>query len=184
MSMELSSWLLFIYQLPTLPSTHRAYAWRKLKALGALYLQNSICVLPSVEDLRLKLQALRAEIAERGGAAQLFNIEWPDASEEKTIVSKIRSQVDDEYNEFLGECDEFHEELKGEREKAHFTFGEFEENEGELQKLRTWLPKIRSRDYFEASLHDRAIAALEACEKDFAVFEEEVQRNAEENSGV
>jgi hypothetical protein len=33
-------WLILIYHLPRDPSRHRVAVWRKLKALGALYLQD------------------------------------------------------------------------------------------------------------------------------------------------
>ncbi|HWP68107.1 MAG TPA: Chromate resistance protein ChrB, partial [Rectinemataceae bacterium] len=72
--MDASSWLLFIYQLPASPSTHRAYVWRKLKSLGALYLQNSICLLPVEASIEKKLVELRSEIAGRGGEAKILHI--------------------------------------------------------------------------------------------------------------
>ncbi len=38
---ESQSWLLFIYKIPSEPSRLRATVWRRLKGLGAIYLQNS-----------------------------------------------------------------------------------------------------------------------------------------------
>src|SRR5215218_3131063 len=39
-------WLILIYHLPREPSRHRVAVWRKLKALGALYLQDGAAALP------------------------------------------------------------------------------------------------------------------------------------------
>lgn len=167
---------MFLYQIPALPSTHRAYAWRKLKNMGALYLQNSICLLPSMKGVEEKLTSLRADIAERGGQVQLFHIDWPKASEEQDLILRIKAQSDDEYGEFLEQCEDFHAELKKERERNHLTFGELEENEAELQKLRSWLPRIKARDFFAALRGEAAIAALAECEKDFSLFESQIEK--------
>lgn len=174
--MERNAWLMFIYQIPALPSTHRAYAWRKLKSLGALYLQNSICLLPALRGIEEKLQSLRAEIVERGGQAQLFHVDWREPAEEESLIGRMRAQSDDEYGEFLEKCADFHAELRNERERGHLTFGELEENEAELEKLRSWLPRVRTRDFFKASRAEASIVALADCEKDFTLFESQIEK--------
>jgi hypothetical protein len=166
---------MFIYQVPASPSTHRAYTWRKLKSLGALYLQNSICLLPAIGTLEEKLEALRSEIESRGGAVRLFHINFSEKGEEEKIFIQFKEQMDDEYGEFLDKCGDFHEELTKERRKRHLTFGELEENEVELNKLKLWLPKIMARDYFGTELRQKAEDSLHGCEEDFAVFEMEVE---------
>jgi hypothetical protein len=173
--MAKSKWLLFIYQVPTSPSTHRSYVWRKLKAAGALYLQNSICLLPSAAPLRAGLEELRAEILSRGGEAQLLPIDILDEKENESILARFEAQMADEYGEFLEQCGEFHAELAKERARRHFTYGELEENDADLNKLRLWLPKLFARDFFEVELRGKAEAELAACEADFARFEAEVE---------
>lgn len=176
--MEFSGWLLFFYQVPANPSTHRSYVWRKLKALGALYLQNSICLLPRRPALEKSLDDLRSEIETRGGEARLLRMELCEESERNDVLSRFRSQMDDEYGEYLEQCENLHTELGMERQRLHFTFGELEENEADLVKLRSWLPKLLERDYFEVPLRTKAIEALRLCEEDFAVFEGEVEASA------
>jgi len=173
--METPRWLLFFYQVPSSPSTHRAYAWRKLKAIGALYLQNSICLLPSREELREKLGELRDEIASRGGEASLLELELVGKGECEAMIERFGEQVGDEYGEFLEQCEDFHAELKKERDKKHLTYGELEENEAEINKLRSWLPRIIARDFFDTKLQSTALAALEKSEKDFSLFERQVE---------
>jgi hypothetical protein len=169
------SWLLFIYQVPASPSTHRAYVWRKLKAAGALYLQNSICILPALGEFESRLAELREEIVSRGGEADLLHLELRDAAERADIVARFERQMEDEYGEFLEQCGEFHAELAKERGKRHFTFGELEENDVDLAKLRLWLPKLHSRDFFHIPMREKADEALASCEGDFARFEAEVE---------
>lgn len=173
--MESSTWLLFIYQLPASPSTHRAYVWRKLKLLGALYLQNSICLLPQTETIEGKLDELRLEIESRGGESGLLHIELSEVHEQEKVLARFEQQMNDEYGEFLEQCNDFHAELEKERGKQHFTFGELEENDAELNKLRSWMPKLLGRDYFQAAMRQHAIDALRSCEDDFEVFEREVE---------
>lgn len=180
--MKRQPWLLFIYQIPATPSTHRAYAWRKLKSLGALYLQNSICLLPANTGLERALDDLRADIGGRGGHAQLFHVVF-SPEESSGLIKRFDTQSDDEYGEFLEKCGDLHAELRKERDRKHFTFGELEENEAELQKLRLWLPRIESRDFFGAPSRDPAKKALIECGEDLALFERETETASNSASG-
>lgn len=49
-----------------------------------------------------------------------------------------------------------------------------DENEVELAKLRSWLPKIRERDLFDTEGYSKAIEAFKNCEQDFQVFQQQV----------
>ena len=40
-------------------------------------------------------------------------------------------------------------------------------------ELRSWLPKIRDRDLFDAPKYSQATEALKACELDFQLFTEQ-----------
>jgi DNA-binding transcriptional regulator PaaX len=40
-------WFVLVYKLPSEPSRYRASVWRKLKAAGAVYLQNGVAALPN-----------------------------------------------------------------------------------------------------------------------------------------
>jgi len=181
LSVKVVDWLLFVYQLPANPSTHRSYVWRKLKALGSFYLQNSTGILPQNEKLESELAALRAEIEARGGSSGLYHIELTDEFERRDIQSRFEDQMNDEYGEFLERCQALRDEFAKERTKKHFTFGELEENEAELEKLRSWLPKLLARDFFEVPLRERAVLDLKSCEDDFRLFESEVEAFASVN---
>jgi hypothetical protein len=45
----------------------------------------------------------------------------------------------------------------------HFTYGELEENEVELVKLRNWYEKVQTRDAYGAPKRSEASQALDAC---------------------
>jgi len=55
--------------------------------------------------------------------------------------------------------------LDKEYRAEHFTYGELEENEVELVKLRNWLAKVQARDNFGAPARTRAQQALDTCEQ-------------------
>src|SRR5438309_7457883 len=48
-------WLLLIYTLPSQPSRKRAYVWRELKKVGAVYLRDGVAILPRRPDLEERL---------------------------------------------------------------------------------------------------------------------------------
>lgn len=177
---RLNSWLLFIHQVPARPSTLRVGTWRKLKALGAAYLQQSLCILPNKPNLRKALDHLKTEIESSKGQVTISAIRMESTSEHRDLIKRFQGQSDEEYREFLGQCRDFHQELEQERAHGHFTFAELDENEAELAKLRSWLPKIIVRDFFGAQLQEKARRALAACERNFERFAKEVERRQPE----
>ena len=46
-SEEAGGWLLLIYRVPPEPTRLRSTVWRRIKSLGAIYLQNSVAARPS-----------------------------------------------------------------------------------------------------------------------------------------
>jgi hypothetical protein len=167
-------WLQLLYKLPSDSSTLRVHVWRRLRMFGGLYLQNSVCILPEREDLKIGLEQLRDEIKDRQGSADLIRIRLVDQAENARMFTLFHEQSDQEYNEFLGQCRDFHTELAHEREVKNLTFAELEENEMELGKLLSWLPKIKARDFFDAPLSETATRSLAECERDFGRFSSEV----------
>ncbi len=168
------SWNLLIYRVPSQPSTQRVYVWRKLKGWGGLYLQQSVCVLPQRNDLQQQLENLKTEIVEGGGEANLLTITIEGTEQNLRLVEQFQQQINEEYKEFLGRCRDFHKELKHERQESNFIFAELDENEVELTKLRSWLPKIHDRDLFNATGYVSAIEALKLCEQDFQQFSQQI----------
>ena len=57
---------------PREPSRHRVAVWRRLKTLGALYLQDGVAALPEDAVTREQLEWLQLRIREAGGKATLW----------------------------------------------------------------------------------------------------------------
>ena len=69
------AWLMLVYRVPGEPTRLRATVWRRLKAAGAVYLANSVAVLPESAASERALRKLRAEIEGMGGTGQLLRAE-------------------------------------------------------------------------------------------------------------
>ena len=52
-------WLLLVYRVPPEPSRLRSAVWRRLKSLGAIYLQNSAAALPVSVGAERAMRKLR-----------------------------------------------------------------------------------------------------------------------------
>src|SRR5271154_7209507 len=68
-----SGWLLLIYRVPPEPTRLRSTVWRRIKSLGAIYLQNSVAALPASTASERALRKLRREITDMNGTAMLMS---------------------------------------------------------------------------------------------------------------
>jgi hypothetical protein len=161
-STSAETWLLLVYRIPTDPTRLRAAVWRRLKSLGAVYLQNSAAALPASDSAERALRRLRREILEMDGSAALLSCSALVGG--RDIVGLFQTARDSEYEEILDKCRDFHTGLEKEYAANHFTYGELEENEVELVKLRNWFAKVHARDVYGAPQRDAALQALDACE--------------------
>src|ERR1700685_2714030 len=66
-------WLLLIYRVPPEPTRLRSTVWRRIKSLGAIYLQNSVAALPASTANERALRKLRHEITDMSGTAMLMS---------------------------------------------------------------------------------------------------------------
>jgi len=167
-------WLLFLPQLPATPSSLRVSVWRRLRALGALGLQNGVWLLPAQPSLLQMLQALREFILSQGGEAFLLRATPEQPNLEAFLQARFHAERDEEYGEFLERCREFLGEIARETQHEKFTFAELEEIEEDLHKLEHWLTKIRARDFFGAPRASEAVEALQICRREFAGFAAQV----------
>jgi hypothetical protein len=164
--------LLLTYRVPSEPSRLRATVWRRLKGWGAIYLQNSVAALPDSPAHERMLRSLRAEIGGLGGTAQLFRADALVGGND--VVAAYNAARDDEYEEIVDKCKDFLTEIATETQAGHFTFGELEENDEELTKLRRWLAKVAERDVLAAGGADAAKEALASCAGALETFAQSV----------
>jgi hypothetical protein len=152
-------------------STLRVYAWRKLRSLGAHYLQQSVCLLPATPKTTRAVARLVTRLRAEGGQGEMLRIRLADANQEAAIIDAIRRERTDEYHEVVERTRQFHEELQLERSRGRATYTELEESDADLARHQKWLAAIRARDYFDASGGHEAASAVASCEEALARFE-------------
>ncbi|MBB4683175.1 Chromate resistance protein ChrB [Amycolatopsis jiangsuensis] len=161
-------WLLLVYRVPREPTRLRASVWRKLKSTGAVYLQNSVAVLPASSAHERALRSLRKHVEELGGSAQLMRCDVLAGASD--VVATYNSARDEEYEEIIDRCRGFLAEIEKETAAGKFTYAELEENDEDLAKLRGWSDKVRLRDSLGAARRTVAKEALQDCVAALDVF--------------
>jgi hypothetical protein len=163
-----SGWLLLIYRVPSEPSRLRATVWRRIKSLGAIYLQSSAAALPASVPAERALRKLRSEILDMSGSAVVLSCAV--LAGEQEVRSAFQAARDDEYEEIVDKCQDFLAGLRKEYAENHFSYAELEENEVDLVKLRNWLDRVRQRDVFGASGLQPALSSLAECEEQLEAY--------------
>jgi hypothetical protein len=140
--------------------------------LGALYLQQSVCLLPEREETTRQVRRLLDRVRQHGGSARSLRVSFLDPAEQQQVVGEFNAARDAEYAELLERLPAFREELALERARGRVTYAEVEESEADLERFRSWLAKIGARDYFTAPAGPAARAAVQDAAADLAAFEQ------------
>jgi hypothetical protein len=173
--MESGNYLLFIYQVPSQPSAARVGIWRELKRTGALYLQQSICILPQSEHQLALLQRIAGRVTELHGSYHLLPLHSLPDDEEVKIVNGFLAQSNLQYDEIIENCEvNFTKELEFETFRQNFTSAEAEEIRQELEKIHRWYERVVERDWFSAARREVALSSIRHCEQLLEEFEEKV----------
>lgn len=167
-----SRWLMVTISTAGAPAALRVTVWRKLKELGALYLQQSACLLPARATTLRAVAQLAARVVRDGGTARVLTISFPEQEQEKEVIRELQEARSGEYTEVLERFPAFFAELETETARGRTTFEEVEESEADLARFRTWLRKIAARDYFQAPLGMQARNELRRAEEAMSGFAE------------
>jgi hypothetical protein len=169
---ERMRWVLLVYRIPREPSRHRVAVWRKLRDLGALYLQDGVAALPGDAVTREQLEWLQLRVKEVGGEATLWEARPSTVAEETELVGAFRSSREEAYKAIIAAAERL-------RRKAQMGGAALSEP---LRKLEREFRAERRRDYFRSPLRREAAAALKAARE--AVREREGSAGAQGAKGV
>ena len=158
--MERPRWVLLIYRLPREPSRHRVAVWRKLRDLGAIYLQDGVAALPEDAVTREQMEWLQLRVREAGGEATLWEGRPGTVAEEAELVETFRSSREKAYRAIIAEAERL-------RRKAQMGGSVLEQ----LAKLERGFRAERRRDYFRSPLRLQAAEALKAAREAARVSE-------------
>ena len=125
--------------------------------------------LPAFADA---LPAVR-DLAEKGGGALSVLTASAHGEEDVTVLVEAFAAVRrDEWFEFVADCGKFSDEIDREIANEKFTFGELEEEEQSLERLRRWHRDLMRRDALGLDDAMAATQTLEAASKKLAGYSE------------
>jgi hypothetical protein len=162
-----------VYRLPREPSRHRVAVWRKLRDLGALYLQDGVAALPEDAVTREQLEWLQLRVREAGGEATLWEARPGTMAEEAELVEAFRSSREKAYRAIIARAQRL-------RRKAQMGGAALSE---QLRKIERAFRAERRRDYFRSPLRGEAAAALRAVREAARVSEAPTRAPGAEGDG-
>ena len=177
-------WLLISVSTAGAPASLRTQVWRRLRSLGALYLQQSVCLLPDRPEVARAVRRLLDRVHRDGGQGRLLRIVLPQPAEQAAVIADFQAARDAEYAELLERLPELEHELAHERARGRTTYAEVEESEADLERFRSWLAKIGARDYFAAPNGPTARSAVQDAAADLAAFEQAALASEAPEPGV
>src|SRR5260221_4286631 len=157
---------ILVYRMPPKPTAARVAVWRLLKKIGAIYLQQSICVFPNTPSLRKDLAPILRRITDAWGDFHLLPLQSPDRAEREKLIEQFQEQTSNHYQEIIENCEvNFTKEIEFETFRKNFTYEEAEEIRAEYEKISAWYERVLARDWFGAPNKSKAKEWLNRCEK-------------------
>ncbi len=161
-SLELSSWLVLLVQVPSEPSRHRVAVWRELRRFGAVPIGQGAWTAPDVPACREGAGKAKA-LARAGNGELLLLSTGPSDDDAARLRDMFAAARADEWAEFIADCGKFTDEIAKEIATQKLTLAELEEEEQSLDRLRRWYRAIRSKDVFGSPAAAEADQQLTAC---------------------
>ena len=139
-------WLLLIHQLPAKPAYLRVKVWRRLQALGAVTVKNSVYALPANEQTQEDFEWLIKEIAEGGGEAMICEARLIDGLCDQEVRSLFNAARDADYEGLAKEARTVAQTLTGEIAPAARA-----DARARLARLKASAQQIVAIDFFGAN---------------------------------
>src|SRR6516165_5939858 len=79
------SWLLLLHQMPAKPAYARVKLWRRLQALGAVAVKNSVYALPAGPQSQEDFEWVLKEIGEAGGEGMIVEARLIDGLSDESV---------------------------------------------------------------------------------------------------
>jgi hypothetical protein len=150
-------WAILVYRIPSHPTRLRAHIWRKLRRCGAVYLQQSVCLLPATSELTENLLWMAEEIEGMGGEATVLRGLCLSPRAEVRLVGHFRRATGAEYGRLAREAEALRRRARG-----LTGLDDVETAEEALKRLRTAFLRLKARTHFADPAEGRVEAALDA----------------------
>ncbi len=142
-------WLVLIHQLPPKPPYLRVKVWRRLQALGAVPIKNSVYVLPSTDDAREDFEWLLREIHADGGDASLCEARLVDGLTDAEVRGLFVTAREADYRTLATEVRTFAKDTLPARGRAPSDERRAQIEAG-IARFRKRLGEIAEVDFFTA----------------------------------
>ena len=157
------AWLVLIYTLPAEPTRKRAFVWRELKKIGAVYLRDGVCVVPDRPAIVLAMHAIVDRVRAFDGQATLVESSVIDEPTARSVVTQVQAACDADYAAVAEASRDLLTHARRESRHRDFSAPETRTLLDDLKKLRNWFGQIRARDFFACDGMAEAQAALDVC---------------------
>ena len=146
---EPANWLLLLHQLPAKPAYARVKLWRRLQALGAVAVKNSVYALPAGPQSQEDFEWVLKEIGEAGGEGMIVEARLIDGLSDGAVRTMFNNAREADYRALAKEIRAM------EKDAAP----------AQIARLRTEAARIVAIDFFGANGRedvDARLAALSA----------------------
>ena len=97
-------WLLLIHQIPPKPAYFRVKIWRRLQAMGAVPIKNSVYVAPRTDEAQEDFEWLLREIIKGGGDASICEARFVEGLEDEQVEALFTAARESDYRQVADEA--------------------------------------------------------------------------------
>jgi hypothetical protein len=139
-------WLLLVHQLPPKPAYLRVKVWRRLQALGAVTVKNSVYVLPAGERTQEDFEWTLKEVVEGGGEGMICEARLVDGLSDQEIQALFNQARETDYDAIAKSARELEATLTGDTNIVSRA-----EAKTRLAKLKAEATRVGEIDFFGAN---------------------------------
>jgi hypothetical protein len=158
-------WMVTIIRLPAGPSRHRVAIWRELRHLGALALAPGTWAVPATPAFQAGIQRVGELTRRADGKVLVLDANPHDEAMATQLEAEFTAARQEEWAEFVADCDKYEAELAKEQRLGKLTLAELEEEEHSLERLRRWWRDLKARDALCLPEATNAEQRLKECER-------------------
>lgn len=158
-TVDATSWLMLIHQVPNSPAYLRVKMWRRLQKIGAVAVKNAVYVLPRSEQSSEDFHWIAREIIESGGEASVCEATFVEGITTKDLITLFQEAREADYGEFRKEIREVIEDQRAAESTGDAWASGFV---ARVSRLRERLTEIQAIDFFPSpSARQTGIAITE-----------------------
>jgi hypothetical protein len=158
------NWIVFVYKIPPKPTKYRAAVWREMKKIGALYLQDGVCLVPDFDDVQLYISALGEKIVTFGGHEYSFHSKAFSEEQNKDLIRQFDEAREKEYEELIPWIQRIMQYFE-EEEAWEYSESQIQKIKEDFRKMQRQFQIVGSRDYFETAMGKKLQLMIDQCRK-------------------